>query len=189
MAGTLSTDIAVHEYSHGVMQAVASFDGTMAATENAALAEGLADAFGELAQIYFTGNTDWVHGERNIPTPAAGYLTTLPLQTEIYDMTGCYYYSTVASHAAYQMYANGVSEEALSELLMRSVYFMTDRAGFADWRAAMELSAYAMEQNGSLTAAQRQIVTSAFDQSGIEATYLAIAPAAAPADQIPAEIE
>lgn len=188
-AGTLADEVAVHEYSHGVLSAVANFDGTMAATENAALAEGLADAFGELAQIYFTGNTDWVHGERNIPTPAAGYLTVLPGQTEIYDMTGCYYYSTVASHAVYQMFANGVPEEALGQLLMRSVYFMTDRAGFAQWRAAMELSAYAMEQNGSLTAAQRQIVTSAFDQSGIEATYLAIAPAAAPVDQIPAEIE
>lgn len=189
MAGTLADEVAVHEYSHGVISSVTSFDGTMAATENAALAEGLADAFGELAQIFYTGSTDWVHGARNMMAPAAGYLTALPATVEIYDMNGCYYYSTVASHAVYQMFANGVPEKALSQLLMRSVYFMTDRADFADWRAAVELSAYAMEQNGSLTAQERQLVVSALDQSGIGATYLAIAPAAAPTDQIPAEIE
>ena len=167
IAGMLSPDVAAHEYSHGVLASVAAFDGTEAATENAAVAEGLADAFGELSELYFTGSADWLHAERNIGAPDRGFLAKLPDEVEILDVAGCYYYSTVLSHAVHNMWAGGVPEEALSQLLMRSVYFMTNGADFAQWRTAMELAARTMTANGLLTAEQGQAVLAALEQSGI----------------------
>jgi len=170
--GTLSPDLATHEYSHGVLSSVTAFDGTKAATENAAVAEGLSDAFGELSELYFTGTTDWVHAERNIGAPDNGFLAKLPDKTEILDIAGCYYYSTVLSHAVHNMWATGVPEEALSKLLMRSVHLMTSGADFAQWRTATELAAHTMATNGSLTLEQKQAVLAALDQSGIGDTGL-----------------
>ncbi len=172
IAGTLSPDVAAHEYSHGVLASVAAFDGTEAATENAAVAEGLSDAFGELSELYFTGSADWLHAERNIGAPDRGFLAKLPDEVEILDMAGCYYYSTVLSHTVHQMWAGGVSEETLSQLLMRSVYFMTNGADFAQWRTAMELAARTMAANGLLTAEQEHAVVAALDESGIRSAGL-----------------
>lgn len=176
--GTLSPDVAAHEYSHGVLASVTAFDGTEAATENAAVAEGLSDAFGELSELYFTGSTDWVHAERNIGAPDKGFLATLPGDAEIYDIAGCYYYSTVLPHAVHNMWAGGVPEEALSQLLMRSLYFMTNGADFAQWRTATEVAAHTMEKSGSLTAEQKQAVFAALEQSGIRDAGLFANPSA-----------
>lgn len=178
IAGTLSPDVAAHEYSHGVLASVTAFDGTTAATENAAVAEGLSDAFGELSELYFTGSTDWLHAERNIGAPAQGFLAKLPDEVEIFDTTGCYYYSTVLSHAVHNMWAGGVPEEALSQLLMRSVYLMTSGADFAQWRTMTELAAHTMAKSGSLTAEQEQAVFAALERSGIRDAGLFAQPVA-----------
>lgn len=177
-AGTLSPDVAAHEYSHGVLASVAAFDGTEAATENAAVAEGLSDAFGELSQLYFAGNTDWLHAERNIAVPDKGFLAKLPEKVEIFDIAGCYYYSTVLSHAVHNMWVGGVPEDALSQLLMRSVYFMTNGADFAQWRAVTEVAAHTMAKSGSLTAQQEQAVFAALNLSGIRDSGLFTQPVA-----------
>ncbi len=177
-AGALSPDVAAHEYSHGVLTFVTAFDGTEAVTENAAVAEGLSDAFGELSELYFTGSADWVHAERNIGAPDKGFLAKLPDEAEIFDIAGCYYYSTVLSHAVHNMWAGGVPEEALSQLLMRSVYFMTGGADFAQWRDTTEVAAHTMEKSGSLTAEQKQAVFAALNLSGIRDAGLFVQPVA-----------
>ena len=151
-AGALTTDHAAHEYSHGVMAHLADFDGTMALSENAAVAEGLADVFGELAEGHFAGTSDWMQGDRNFASPQGQYLASLTAPADIKTMEDCYHYSTIVSHSVYQMHAAGVSQKALSSLVMRTVLMMTQKSDFAQWKALTALSAGAMKDSGEISA-------------------------------------
>lgn len=160
----LSENVAVHEYAHGVMDHVAHLSGTDAANENAILSESLADIFAELAE---GDKPDWVHGVRNFVSPDAGYQKILPEQMQIAKMEDCYFYGTILSHAAYEMYANGIGTEKLGELHFRTLCLLNEGSGFSDYRSAMELSAYRMFKAGTFSKAQLTIVIDALDRANV----------------------
>ncbi len=172
-SGGPNANVAAHEYAHGVMFNIAQFDGTRAKSENAAVAEGLADVFGELAEAHFAaGDADWVHSDRNLAVPASGYFTKLSLPAEINSLADCYHYSTVVSHAVYEMYANRVDADALGELCFQSLCFMTNGSGFSQWRTITEYFAKAMADAGRLSQEQFAAVTAALDSTGIKGERL-----------------
>ncbi len=166
-AGALTTDHATHEYSHGVMAHLAHFDGTMALSENAAVAEGLADVFGELAESHFAGSSDWALGNRNLAAPEGQYLVALTAPVDMKTMDDCYHYSTVVSHSVYQMHAAGVSQNALSNLVMRTILMMTQSGDFSQWRSLTALSARAMLDGGTLSAPQYDSILAILDATNI----------------------
>lgn len=173
-------NIVTHEYAHGVMHHIAGLKGTTAKNENAAMAEGFADVFAELAE----GNApDWMHGERNLSELQTGYLTTLPATVLISEIEDCYRYSTIVSHAAYQMHANGVSTDALSELYFRTLCLMTKHSDFSHWRSVTEFSAKKMVDAGTLSEEQFAQVVSALDKTGIEGRRLYQKPVEALAEE------
>lgn len=172
-SGELDANVAAHEYAHGVMRNIAQFDGTRQNSENAAIAEGLADVFGELSEARYSGGAaDWVHGDRDLTAPKNGYLTKLSGKTEINDLTGCYRCSTIVSHAAYQMNINGVDTDALGELMFKSLCLMTKGSGFSQWRSVTEFTAKCMADAGRLTEEQFAAVTAALDSTGIKGERL-----------------
>lgn len=166
--GTLNRNVAMHEYAHGVMYHIARPDGTCALTESAAVAEGLADVFGEVAESYFTGNADWIHESRNLATPDSGFLVTLPEKTEILSLTDCYWYSTIVSSAMYRMNQKGVHIDAIGEIAYRTICFMTKGADFSQWRAATEFAAKCMLDTGRLTNEQFDAVISSLAETAIQ---------------------
>lgn len=171
--GKLNFNVAAHEYAHGVMHFIAQFDGTGALSENAAIAEGLADVFGELCEAHFAdGSADWVHGSRDLAAPGNGFLTKLSEKAEIKDFAECYRYSTIVSHAAYQMSANGVDADELGELMFRSLCLMTRNTDFSQWRSVTEFTARSMADAGRLTEEQFAAVTAALDNTEIKGQRL-----------------
>ncbi len=177
----LSENVAAHEYAHGVMHHIAKLSGTDAANENAIIAESLADIFAELTE----GNKpDWVHGVRDLTKPAAGYHTTLPEQFQLTKTEDCYFYSTILSHAAYEMYANGIGVEKLGQLHFRTLCLLNSDSGFSDFRSAMELSAYRMHKAGTLSNVQLSIVIDALDRAGVTGPRLYQAEISAMPDEI-----
>lgn len=180
----LNENVAVHEYAHGVMRHIAHLSGTNAANENAILAESLADVFAELAE---GDKPDWVHGVRNLMSPDAGYHKTLPAQINLTKTEECYFYSTILSHAAYEMYANGIGTEKLGQLHFRTLCLLNSDSGFSDYRSAMELSAYRMHKAGTLSDTQLSIVIDALDRASVTGPRLYQAEIPAMADEISEE--
>lgn len=173
-SGELDFNTAVHEYAHGVIDSVANLDGTRAKTENAAIAEGYADVFAELAEAYYRADksADWVHGERNMTDPQGGYFAKIPEKIEIATLNDCYLYSTILSHAVYQMNANGVDVDALGELMFKSMCLLTEGSDFSQWRSVTEFMARNMANTGRMTEEQFAAVTAALDNTGIKGERL-----------------
>ncbi len=178
----LNENVAIHEYAHGVMANIAHFCGTSAANENAILAESFADVFAELAE---SDRPDWVHGVRNLANPDAGYHEILPEQINPSKTEDCYFYSTVLSHAAYEMYANGIGVAKLGQLHFRTLCLLNSSSGFSDFRSAMELSAYRMHKAGTLSDVQLSIVIDALDKANVTGPRLYNAEIAEMGDDIP----
>ena len=177
----LSENVAVHEYAHGVMYHIAHLSGTDAVNENAILAESLADVFAELAE---GDKPDWIHGARNLISPDAGYHRTLPTQIHLSKTEDCYFYGTILSHAAYEMYANGIGTEKLGQLHFRTLCLLNSASGFSDFRSAMELSAYRMHKAGTLSDVQLAIVIDALDRANVTGPRLYQAEIPTMADEI-----
>lgn len=171
--GELDLNVATHEYAHGVIYNIAHFDGTGSLSENAAIAEGLADVFGELCEAYYAGGTaDWVHGSRNLASPESGFLTELSEKAEIKDIDECYRYATIVSHAAYRMAANGVDNDRLCELMFRSLCLMTKGTDFSGWRSVTEFTAKRMSDEGRMTDEQFSAVIAALDNTKVKGQHL-----------------
>ncbi len=168
-SGAVDKDIAMHEYTHGVMAHVAGLSGTTAKNENAAIAESLADIFGELAE---GAAPDWVHGDRDFTQVQAGYYYEVSGGVNIAEVLDCYRFSTVLSRAAYRMYADGIGTKKLGELFFRSLLTMTKYDDFKDFGTIMELNAKVMKDNGTLSEAQFAIVTTALDNTAIRGEKL-----------------
>jgi len=171
-AGALDLNVATHEYAHGVMRHIASMDGTREMSENAAIAEGIADAFGELSELYFNGSADFVHAGNDLKVLQPGYYAAVPEEIRIASLEDCYRFSTVVSNAVYRMYAVGVDADALSELLFRSVCIMTKHSGFSEWRSLFELAARDMTDAGRLSEEQFLYIQAELDSTGIKAETL-----------------
>ncbi len=160
-------NVFMHEYAHGVMHHIAGLSGTAALTQNAVINEGLADVFGELSELQYYGSADWIHGDRNIALPDGAYLTRTHGGVQMANMDDCYYHSTVISNAAYQMYANGISADAIEELMFRTVCMMTKNSDFSNWCTLTSLHANNMKDNGILTEEQFLLLEEILTQTGI----------------------
>ncbi len=163
-------NVVTHEYSHMMMQDIANFDGTMAYSESSAIAEGYADVFGELSELYFTGEADWIHGERNVGMPIAPYLDAYREDTAPADMPSVYRNSTIISHALCKMYAAaGINEQIVGEVMYRTVCMMNKDTTFAEWRTITEATLYQMMKKGAISEQQFAKSCEALVNTGISA--------------------
>ena len=162
-------NIIAHEYTHGVMYHLAHLSGTTAKTENAAIAEGLADIFAELME----GDApDWMHGSRNLALKEVGYFTEYPQDAGVKSISDAYAYGHILSHAAHRMYSEGIGTQKLGELYFRTLCMMTKTSTLSDFRTALELSAKHMELNGILSDVQFKIAVNAMEATKIPAVRL-----------------
>jgi thermolysin len=119
--GMAVTDIAGHEYGHGVVNFSVPGDLTYYG-ESGALNEGYADIFGEALENYRSGSNDWLMGAsvnvggvtgpfRNLQNPAALSDPDRFYSSDFYcgtdDDAGVHNNSTVLGHAAYLMAMGG----------------------------------------------------------------------------------
>lgn len=149
--GDIDYNTVVHEYAHGVMHNLVGFNGTMALTENAAIAEGLADVFGELAEATLNGTSpDWIHGERNLLNPSEKYLVAKDESKKINNITDCYRHSTIVSYAAANIAQNIPSIAVQNELWFKSMCFMTKSTDFSELGVILNTVAASMYNQGKL---------------------------------------
>ena len=70
------------------------------------------------------------------------------------------------------MFAEGVGTKKLGELYFRSLLMMTRYDSFRDFGTIVEMNANLMKQNGTLSDAQFDIVTTALTNAGIRGEKL-----------------
>ena len=174
ISGVLDINTASHEYAHGVIEYISRPDGTRALTEGSAIAEGIADVFGELVEGYYRDDKtpDWLHGERNMAELQMGYLSSVPEEVSINDLRDCYNNSTIVSHAYYRMWANGVHINKLDELLLRTVALMTSKTDFSEWRSITEYNAYTMMRAGKISSEEFAAIVTALENTQITSKKL-----------------
>ncbi len=148
--GEIDYNSVVHEYAHGVMQHIAGLSGTKELNENAAIAEGLADVFAELAEIKQNGSADWMHGERNLRSPGDGYYTYASDDIVISDIKDCYAYSTIVSHMASYMYDGIQNADVLCEYWFNVLNLTTKHTNFQELNSIMQVVAESMYGAGRL---------------------------------------
>ena len=148
--GEVDYNTVVHEYAHGVMQNIAGVHGTKALNENAAIAEGMADIFGELAEMKQNGTADWIHGERNLAVPSNGYYLTTSGAVNITDLRSCYAYSTVVSHMG--SFSSGYITDTnhLNEYWFLVMCMMTQHTDFSEFYQILDCVALSMRDEGKL---------------------------------------
>ena len=141
-------DIVGHEYGHGmsyfsILDSHGDPSGLVYAYESGALEEANADVFGEAAEFYMDGNSDWLVGEdipggpfRSMSDPASlsNGLGTYPdrfnspnFYCGVYDGGGVHQNSTVVTHAAYLMAMggtfNGCTVSAIGRAKEEAVFY------------------------------------------------------------------
>ena len=161
--GEIDYNSVVHEYAHGVMQHIAGLSGTKELSENAAIAEGLADVFAELAELKLTGNADWIHGERNLDDPGDGYYIYAAGDINIPDVRSCYAYSTIVSHMASYMYGRIQNVDTLCEYWFKVLNLMTMHTNFDELNTIMYTVAQSMYDAGRLDDEGMMTVVSGVD--------------------------
>ena len=156
--GEIDYNTVVHEYAHGVIENIAAMCGTKQINENAAIAEGLADVFAELAEAKITGEApDWIHGVRNLKIPDMGYHISTADAPQILSIQECYEYSTIVSHMAAFM-GNYIDIDTQNEIWFKTMCLMTRHTDFAEFSKIFEavvndMYAYGkidLEQYGSI---------------------------------------
>lgn len=108
-------DVLAHEFTHGVTESEA---GLVYSGQSGAISEALSDIFGELAEAYVTGNTDWHTGTavgwvlRDFVTPANGDCGQFTCPASMgdyvhtsYDQGGVHFNSSIINHAFYLLAA------------------------------------------------------------------------------------
>ncbi len=179
-----SSDVLVHEYTHGVVRAETGLGATgIQGTIN----EAYADIFGQLSQ----DNPDWISGNesadqsswRDLRNPNKyGYPSKV--EGEFFGKKDdekaaqgdsrylaeleegfAHRNSTILSHAFHKMYARGVNKETLGRILYTSLEIGYDKtpADYGDVRKAVLAAAV----NQHATAAQLEAIREAFDEANI----------------------
>ncbi|MBO5733643.1 MAG: hypothetical protein J6R66_01965 [Clostridia bacterium] len=165
--GEVDYNTVVHEYAHGVMANIVGFSGTMACDENAAIAEGLADTFAELAEARLTGVApDWIHGERNLAIPGEGYHISTSTAATINNMQNCYEYSTIVSHMAAYMseYVSDISVQ--EEFWFKAMCMMTRYTDFEEFSSILEAVTQEMHSNGRIDEMQYGSIMTGIEMLG-----------------------
>jgi len=147
--GSATKDVVGHEYAHGlsyfsILDGYGDPSGLTYAYESGALEEANADVFGEAAENYMNGSSDWLIGEdiasgpfRSMSSPASIIdpgIGSYPerfnsgnFYCDIWDNGGVHHNSTVVTHAAYLMAMggnfNGCSVGAIGRAKEEAVFY------------------------------------------------------------------
>ena len=148
--GEIEYNSVVHEYAHGVIRHTAGLSGTKELTENAVIAEGLADIFAELAELKLAGTADWIHGERNMDALSDGYYMFFQNDSQINTVQDCYAYSTVVSHFASYMNSYIKDVDTLCEYWFKVLNLMTVHTDFNELNTILYTVAESMYDAGRL---------------------------------------
>jgi len=150
--GEMDYNIVAHEYAHGVISNVAGLCGTKEVGENAALSEGIADVFAELAEAYLTGQkADWIHGERNLAYPSDGYLDVASGEIVIENVADCYFHSTIVSHMAAFMDNYDIDNKTMSEYWFKVLCLMRRNTNFSEFYKILSIVNVSMLEEGKFT--------------------------------------
>lgn len=173
-----------HEYGHVISYKRVGWESNV---ESAAINEGISDIYGVIYDAWH-GNKDepdWIMQasnielRRNLKDPYdsnnAAYVSEKTVDG-INEHGEKYYYSTIISHTAYLMWngINGdetakISLEDIVKLWYRAMNLMQSDCDFVQCREMVERSALAMN---NLTKKQRECISEAFDQVGIQKTEI-----------------
>ena len=148
--GETDYNTVVHEYAHGVMQNLSGVKGTKELNENAAIVEGMADIFAELAEIKQNGAADWKHGERDLAAPSNGYYMTTSGVVNIANLRSCYAYSTVVSHMGAFTSGYITDINTLCEYWFRVASIMTQHTDFSELYQILDCIALSMYEEGKI---------------------------------------
>lgn len=173
-----------HEYGHVISKKIVDWNHSL---ESRAINEGISDIYGEILDTWFYNKNepDWVitayniEMRRNLKAPHdsknAVYVNDKS-EDGVQEHGETYYYSTVISHTAYLMWngINGdekakVSLEDIVKLWYRAMNLMQSDCDFVQCREMVERAALAMN---NLTQKQRECISEAFDQVGIQKTEI-----------------
>jgi Zn-dependent metalloprotease len=147
---------------------IVGFAGTNSCTENAAIAEGLADVFAELAEAKKKGTApDWMHGERNMYTPGEGYHISTDEAPTISTVNECYQYSTIVSHMAAFMSNYTSSTSVQNEFWFKAMCLMTKNTDFAEFQKIMNIVTAEMYENGRFTDSQYSSIITGIEMTGL----------------------
>ena len=161
--GEIDYNSVVHEYAHGVIRHIAGLYGTKETNENAAIAEGMADIFAELAELKQNGTADWIHGERNMDVLSDGYYMFFQNDSEITDVRDCYAYSTVVSHMASYMNNYIKNPDTLCEYWFKVLNLMTMHTDFNGLNTILYTVAESMYNAGRLDAEEMSSLAAGID--------------------------
>ena len=161
--GEIDYNSVVHEYAHGLIRHTAGLSGTKELTENAAIAEGLADIFAELAELKLAGTADWIHGERNMDALSDGYYMFFQNDSEIKTVKDCYAYSTVVSHFASYMNSYIKNTDVLCEYWFNVLSLMTVHTDFNELNTILYTVADVMYNAGRLDVEGMTAITAGID--------------------------
>lgn len=165
--GEIDYNTVVHEYAHGVMQNIAGVKGTKALNENAAIVEGMADIFGELAEMKQNGAADWIHGERNLEIPSNGYYMTTSGAVNITDLRSCYAYSTVVSHMGSFTAGYITNVNYLNEYWFRVMCMMTQHTDFSEFYQILNCIGLSMYEEGKLDNTSYMAIITGVEMMGL----------------------
>jgi len=150
--GEVDYNTVVHEYAHGVMRNIAGFCGTKEVGENAAIAEGLADVFAELAEAQLIGTSpDWIHKDRSLLKLSEGYFQVTPNEIVISSVEDGYHYSTVVSNMAAIMDFCDVRIEAMNEYWFRVLCLSKRSTNFKELYEILKIINISMFEEGKFT--------------------------------------
>lgn len=187
-------DLIGHEYTHYISDKYIDWthseiinwekkELTESNCENGAIREALSDIFGELIEFELHRETDWTHGDRAIYNPSENGYPKSAMHEVVRNNRGwvvlgenstdySHGFSTVISHAAYLMW-NGIDgdstqkidAEKLAKLWYRAMLMMPSDCDFATCRQMVEWAALSVD---GLKEAQRECISDAFDEVGIQ---------------------
>lgn len=164
--GEIDYNTVVHEYAHGVIQNIAGVKGTKELNENAAIVEGMADIFGELAEMKQNGTADWIHGERDLAAPANGYYLTTSGAVNITGLRSCYAYSTVVSHMGSLSAGYIPDANALNEYWFFVSCLMTQHTDFSEFYQILDCVALSMYEEGKIDESAYTAMMAGVDNMG-----------------------
>ncbi|MFH1207497.1 MAG: M4 family metallopeptidase [Patescibacteria group bacterium] len=193
-------DVVGHEYNHAVATFAIPPDGFTYSYESGALSEAYADIFGEAAQNYVEGSSDWQMGEdlpggamRSLSDPAGGGYPDRFYSPNVYcgssDNGGIHTNNTILGHAAYLIATggtfNGCTISGIGRTKEEAIFYRaltvysTASSDFNDTYTALINACNDLYGTGSsdCTQVMNALQSVEFDQSGLCSAVPAVTPA------------
>jgi len=188
----MADDTIAHEFAHSVEKSISVLDRE---GESGALAEGIADIYGEIFEDWyddgeFNNSCNWQQSTyRNLQSPSQtnnperyGGSNWADPENLDYDNGGVHKNSTLLSRAAYLMSVgiDGSSSfepldtHLIGRLILDTLELIPSDCNYHQFRMYCEQAAEALQEQGALSEDQKLCVANAFFQVGIERDWLSI---------------